>query len=762
MRISSFKSIFIVLVTALSLAGCNGSDNAPAATPTPPANKAPAAIAGPDHRVDEKQEDTLKGAGTDADGKVAAYSWKQVSGPDVKLTVSDSDPASVSYTAPDVSETATLAFELTVTDDDGATATDTVDVTVAPTVTMQGRVVDGPISNATVTVTIGDKTYTATAGADGTYTLNVGAVDPDAFISITATGTGDQSNVQLISIAGTFDALATAAGDDAILAPSESTAVNVTNLSTAQAALILDANDGDMPTDDAALTDLQKSIDSDAMLELATVIKLVIDKNVPLPDGVDNTLDLVKDDTAVDDVIQTAEDTDPGSFDATMDEILSDPALTSAFTPDTVPSMYFVSSAHPYVGGSRGSLWTFNADGTGRLHGINEAASTNFTWSVDDNGELVVKLDPNDPIIGGGSCSTASGLVFCQTTWDSVSFRRLTHTGSVDTLEKSTQVTRTYPNNPELASEQLEGSSVMQGLPAAGLEPFTAADVVGTWSTPLALPDPEGSASYVTDLLTFNADGSGIRPGDGATFQWSIDPDSGVVDIDFATGDTLTVYWIRSDGELGIDGMVVLTTAAKDVYTMESLIVRGVDKDFAATLTLADFDGPQRYMDWPGYDLVIDANAGTGVWTNYDENHVITNQFGPVSVTYNGIYLENTTFFDADSGQVVTSCTGVARCYESQNDKWYPLAKDSSGRIFVLEDEHDWDFDSTAVDDYYRGAVYFRDHVNRWFKLDDGKLVLPAAPAGINQPARGDRVRKALGGDTLDLRTHAARAESSK
>ncbi|HET6724643.1 MAG TPA: hypothetical protein VFH85_01385 [Gammaproteobacteria bacterium] len=750
MRISSLKIIFVVMLAGMSLAGCNGSDYVPSPAPTP-ANKKPAANAGPDHRVDEKQTDTLKGAGSDSDGTIAAYSWTQVSGPDVKLTASDSDPASVTYSAPDVVEATTLAFKLTVTDDAGATATDTVNVTVAPTVSLQGKVVDGPIGGATVTVTIGDKTYTATAGADGSYTLDVGAVDPDAFITITATGTGGQSNVQLISIAGTFGALADAAGDDAILAPSESDSVDVTNLSTAQAVLILAANDGDTPTDDAALTDLQKSVDGDALLELATVIKLVVDEGVPLPDGVDNTLDLVQDDAAVDDVIDTANATNPDLFDATMNEILDDPALASAFTADTVPPQYFVNQVGGYTFANRGYTLNFNTNGTGKVFGADAGVSADFTWTIDADGKVAIHIAEADPLTFVATC--AKGLCRVDTTDMEISL--VTDGAVVDTVAVRKLGTITYFDT-SIPPEAEDTTQVLLGMAPGALEQFTAAEVTGTWSVPLSLPDPDGGGFYVTDLLTFNADGSGMRPADGATFQWKINTDTDALNIDFSTGDALDIYWLRSDGELGIDAMMSLTTGAGDVYTLPQLIVRGVDSSFAGNLTLADFDGPQEYMDWGTLDVIFNAAAGTAAWTYFDDSHVITNQYGPDGVAYDGIKITDINWVSLDGPPTnVSSCVGVTACYEAREDKWYPLAKDSSGRIFVLEDEHDWDFDSSAVNDHYRGAVTYHDHVNRWFKSDP---VTPSAPTTSNagfvqtHAMRGERVREALGAKWIKTR----------
>ncbi len=92
-----------------------------------PINDAPVADAGDVQVVTEGDAVRLEGAGTDADGDVVALDWEQVAGPKVELTV---DGADASFVAPAVSPVAVLVFQLQVTDDEGATGTDAVPVTV--------------------------------------------------------------------------------------------------------------------------------------------------------------------------------------------------------------------------------------------------------------------------------------------------------------------------------------------------------------------------------------------------------------------------------------------------------------------------------------------------------------------------------------------------------------------------------------------------------------------------------------------------------
>jgi hypothetical protein len=92
-------------------------------------NMSPIADAGIDQTVIPEAVVTLTGAGID-EGTITGYAWSQLSGTGV--TLSAANVASPTFTAPVSALAATLVFELTVTDNGGATDTDTVTVNVLP------------------------------------------------------------------------------------------------------------------------------------------------------------------------------------------------------------------------------------------------------------------------------------------------------------------------------------------------------------------------------------------------------------------------------------------------------------------------------------------------------------------------------------------------------------------------------------------------------------------------------------------------------
>ncbi|RPH93447.1 MAG: hypothetical protein EHM68_15695, partial [Lysobacterales bacterium] len=95
-------------------------------TPEPPPNQAPTANAGANRSVQPGESVTVSGSGSDADGAIVGWSWTQISGTAVSL--SGAATQQVQFTAP--ATAGDIRLRLTVTDDDGATDTDDVIITV--------------------------------------------------------------------------------------------------------------------------------------------------------------------------------------------------------------------------------------------------------------------------------------------------------------------------------------------------------------------------------------------------------------------------------------------------------------------------------------------------------------------------------------------------------------------------------------------------------------------------------------------------------
>jgi len=147
---------YIVLTIALiGLVACGESSSQ--------SNKAPTVNAGKDVTVEHNQEITLKGTAKDSDGTIESYVWKKGS----KVL---SKKANLKYTPTEVGKE---ILTLTVTDDDGATASDEVVVDV----TMRAFITKWKVNrNGTDSVTIpvfSGETYDYTVDwGDGTVSKN--------------------------------------------------------------------------------------------------------------------------------------------------------------------------------------------------------------------------------------------------------------------------------------------------------------------------------------------------------------------------------------------------------------------------------------------------------------------------------------------------------------------------------------------------------------------------------------------------------------
>ncbi len=101
-------------------------------TANSPANQVPTANANIDQTISLPISTvTLSGSGTDPDGTISSYAWAQVSGP-TTAGISSNNLATTTVTA---LTQGIYKFELTVTDNSGATDRDTVQVTVNPAAT---------------------------------------------------------------------------------------------------------------------------------------------------------------------------------------------------------------------------------------------------------------------------------------------------------------------------------------------------------------------------------------------------------------------------------------------------------------------------------------------------------------------------------------------------------------------------------------------------------------------------------------------------
>jgi len=123
-----YMKFFFIIMLSILLVACGGSDSKDNSPINNETNVNPTANAGEDQVVNMESSVILSGSGTDEDGSVVSYHWVQNSGITVDLL--DADVPVLSFISPSANEDVTLSFELTVTDQEGATGKDSVDILV--------------------------------------------------------------------------------------------------------------------------------------------------------------------------------------------------------------------------------------------------------------------------------------------------------------------------------------------------------------------------------------------------------------------------------------------------------------------------------------------------------------------------------------------------------------------------------------------------------------------------------------------------------
>ncbi len=115
-----------LLLTSVVLTACGGGGGGSASNTQQPLtpNTAPSVSAGADQTVMASSIVNLSGIATDSDGSIATFSWTQTAGDSVNL--SDENTASASFQMPANPSVTQFSFMLTVTDNDGASASDSI------------------------------------------------------------------------------------------------------------------------------------------------------------------------------------------------------------------------------------------------------------------------------------------------------------------------------------------------------------------------------------------------------------------------------------------------------------------------------------------------------------------------------------------------------------------------------------------------------------------------------------------------------------
>ncbi|WP_198679647.1 Ig-like domain-containing protein [Aliidiomarina minuta] len=273
----------------------------------------------------------------------------------------------------------------------------TVTVEVGQEIALQGRVIDAPIADATVTLEFNGQTFTAQADAQGRYHLPmvVNSLDDNELVRLSARGSAEhgQEYVTLSSRLMTAAELLSMVGSGNSVTRDHLDSVQVTQMSTARDFLINRASEEGKVTSDN-IGDLENVLDPDLMLEMAAVIKLMVDNpDFSLPEGKDTIDDFLNDAESYNEVVvKASEGGDDSPLRRAMDETLNDPEIMPRSSEQEISGDYLVMfDTAPFIVNRSGVHFAFNEDGTavrshGALDGANAPgrfASREYTWNVE-------------------------------------------------------------------------------------------------------------------------------------------------------------------------------------------------------------------------------------------------------------------------------------------------------------------------------------------------------------------------------------------
>lgn len=416
---------------------------------------------------------------------------------------------------------------------DGATADATVDLTVMAEMRLKGVAADSPLAGAMVKVTVGDRTFEATADADGRFGVDIATAQGEAAVTIEAAGIGPQSRVRLVSLAGDAGSLAGLAAKSGEIDSARIADLNSTHLSTALAALITEANGGTRPASRARVRELSALVSSERLTDLATAIALVADHGVALPDGADDTMALVDQPGTshllADFLTTQSQGANAARFADARAKVLS-AATVSAGAPVVAADRpkshaYFVGyKAH----GALGQFVTYRPDGTASVVAYNGTGEA--SWKTEDGAIVLTLVKPiseesySEDVDGctGNQVMTrrdTTGYRVRQVTGDESAGLVLGFTVGSTTRLEGCDAGKAVPFD-------ISSGSLVKMVDMDQAEPLTAADMsTGTvWAGMLGNDDLIGIyANRGTDSLEITGAGTGRYTRSGTDKTWAMD-----------------------------------------------------------------------------------------------------------------------------------------------------------------------------------------------------------------------------------------------
>lgn len=443
------------------------------------------------------------------------------------------------------------------------------------TLIISGTATDTELSNAIIigTVTHPDsgrpiiesgrpiiEEFSTTADDQGDYTLTMDAITEDDFITLEAQGVDDQDGAVLTSSVGSVGMLQEQGSSGSIVIDSgDNGATNITHITTAQDQLVKNLNNGVLPTNDGELAELQSQVNGGELLEMASLIKTIVDNaNIPLPPGFNTTAELIADPVAFEAALEDVQTNFPIEFQTATEETAD--ALEIGYTPDEVPGRLYTTIVNELP--LFGNTFVFDFDGGGGGSVILSLDASEITWQVNADGEIEVDL-LNPPITESFPFRDPPGTqVRAETFVDSIRIIRLANGVLTDqVLLLLTHVT-TFPDDglsDEIVVDVPSPENVYLAFGDEGILQIEPGDVAGdtiatyyyhTDNNAVGLGgNPFTGGEFGADFLSFNPDGTGSTQRRGFGFNWGTNPD-GTLTVNFDSGDSNRYIVYSEDGDV--------------------------------------------------------------------------------------------------------------------------------------------------------------------------------------------------------------------
>ncbi len=473
--------------------------------------------------------------------------------------------------------------------------------------------------------------------------------------------------------------------------------MQVTNVSTAEAVLLAQANGGQPVDTDALLNSLGSAVNGQDVLDLATAIKLAVDSaaEYPLPEGYTSILALASDAEARADFIAAAAAQDAAAFSDTQSAIAGDPALTQPVAAADIPASMTAALLSTDLGftfnySNRVSAFGFAQDGTGSLSAGSFNVAT--TWEVEGSSINVSFAEPVETVsFDVENCGGTIGQVEAHYVSNGLTLNLL----SARTLAITETSTISYPGCPSLETRTVTATSARTLLADEDFQPQTDADIAGQTHTFYVYD--AGQGDVIAEVADIEADGTGTTRLLGLSFTWALTADGRTIDVSFSDGSEAR-YRVLRQIDTFVDDLFYEIDTDDGRYVDAGAQIE-VDPVFETVIDAANVPG--RYYQFGIGDEQAPAVGIKGFRLRFDAGGVGSQEDDILEdgevVTFDGTNTPSyLTRWAVEEGNLVVrrsydyvsdayNCQGGPNCIVFDERVIVPLVESDEGRFYVLE-----------------------------------------------------------------------------